>query len=359
MFVTRVGLCTAGCMLCESGVDGLKRPDHHVDAFGTQCGNKMLNIFGLDPDSDDCTWEIVQHRKRCCGNEEPSKIAQAPTVAPATLIEHTGDHPSCDICYDFTFPGNPAMVINMLDVGVGSCRQFFEVGRAGFIVPHLCSTLQSFAYGPCGCGRMPVASSGGTEPTAPRVSPYPTPASTPGAPTLYPTRAPTLTPTRHPTSPPTKAPTLVPTAKPTPVPTPVPTAKPTPAPTEQLTPNPTRSPSKSPTQYPTPIPTQKPHPVFNTKPPTVPTPVPTEQPTPNPSRNPSKRPTLYPTPLPTLKPHPVFNTRPPTPSPTQPNEVNDETTTPANANPKVPDTDDRTGTSGRGGSGGVRGLQGK
>ena len=130
------------CLLCEEGVTGLKRPSFVVDPYGTVCAKKMHDVYLLDGTSPDCTWEIVQYREPCCADEEPKPVPQIPTKPPALSIEHTGPYPVCPICWNEYFPGTPAMVINMLNVGVGSCRQFFEVGLAGKIVPHMCDTLQ-------------------------------------------------------------------------------------------------------------------------------------------------------------------------------------------------------------------------
>jgi hypothetical protein len=91
------------CMLCESGVDGLKRPDYFVDAHGTTCAMKMTSIaFSVHESSSDCSWEISQYRDMCCGVTEPSPIGQIATQHPGTLIEYTGPYPVCDICKDST-----------------------------------------------------------------------------------------------------------------------------------------------------------------------------------------------------------------------------------------------------------------
>ena len=345
VLLVQFGLCAARCLLCENGVEGLRRPAYNVDSKGTQCARKIHDIFPLAGTSDECTWEIVQHREPCCGEAEPPIIAQAPTVAPATLIQHTGNYPSCDICYDETFPGNPAMVINMLNIGTGSCRQFFEVGRAGMIVPHLCQTLQSFAYSPCGCGSMPVASSGsGTSPSA---TPYPTISAT-NTPTKHPTVPPTKPPTSSPTKAPFKSPTRRPTPPPTAAPTPSPTKPPTKSPTRYPTPFPTKAPTKRPTLYPTPFPTTKPTPDSNRP---LPTPFPTTKPTPDFNRP-------LPTPSPTSKPTPDFNRPLPTPSPTTRQLAVASTPTTEQRTPDNDGKDSVTGLSSSGGSGGVRLLKG-
>ena len=130
------------CLLCEDGVAGLKRPSFPVDNAGTVCAKKMHDVYLLDNGSEDCLWEIDEYREICCGEEEPNPVPQTVTRPPSMSIAYVGPHPVCDICWNNKFPGTPAMVINMLDVGLGSCRQFFKAGREGKIVPHLCDTLQ-------------------------------------------------------------------------------------------------------------------------------------------------------------------------------------------------------------------------
>lgn len=119
-----------------------------------------------------------------------------------------GKYPACSLCYDGTYPQNPAMVINMLYLWTDSCRNYYEHGERGRIPTHLCgkieqnlscvlachlhrclphffllmltfqycifqipASLQYFAYEPCGCGE----SNPSPGPNAPNPSPTPAP----------------------------------------------------------------------------------------------------------------------------------------------------------------------------------------
>ena len=182
--------------------------------------------------SSECQESIENFREMCCGENEPNEVSQVPTKPP-TYNGPTGNYQKCDICRDGDYPGNTAMVINMLYIGYGSCAQFYDYGQAGLIQDHLCQALQFFAYEPCGCGEYntrenkPVPS---TVNTNPNPAPAPVPVSsggndnarpTPQSPELpaptspRPTLRPTNQPTSRPTSKPTNRPTLVPTSKPT------------------------------------------------------------------------------------------------------------------------------------------------
>ena len=133
---------TCDCMLCEDGVLGLKRPGFQVDSSGTVCAKKMHDVYLLGSETLDCTIQIQDYREMCCGEEDPTPVPRAPTRPPASSIHYVGPNPMCNICWNRVFPGTPAMVINMLNVGMGSCRQFFRVGLEGRIVPNMCETLQ-------------------------------------------------------------------------------------------------------------------------------------------------------------------------------------------------------------------------
>jgi hypothetical protein len=131
------------CFLCERGLQELKRPHYFIDNRGTTCTKKTMDIFTYDDSGPACTEAILQYRETCCGDYEPIPVAQIPTAAPASLVEHSGPYPRCDICRNEVYPANPGMVINVLYLGEGSCDQYFIVGREGSIVPpHLCDALQ-------------------------------------------------------------------------------------------------------------------------------------------------------------------------------------------------------------------------
>lgn len=298
---------SADCELCDRGLPDLKRPYFRVDPYGTTCVLKAYNLYvEFDSKSEKCAWEQIKYREMCCGQKKPSEIEQVPTQPPGAAIPRTGDYPVCDVCWNKVFPGNPSMVINMLNLGVGSCKQYFEVGRAGMIVPQLCDTLQSFAYGPCGCeeaeksiqstgGGATSSAAGGTGTIQPRSPPSPTLAPTTmpkaGPPTKESSDTPSESPTGAPRKGPTKTPTTAPTAKQTLNPTNFPISL-------SSSHGPFRVPSRAPSPFPTKAPTRKP----TIMPTAVPTTKPTEVPTPMPTAMRTSEPTVQatkPTPEPT------------------------------------------------------------
>jgi hypothetical protein len=113
------------CVLCESGVDGLKRPNYFVDVHGTTCAKKMLTIASsVDESSQQCNSEISQYREMCCGMTEPTQIGQIATKHPGTLIEYTGPYPVCEICRDKTVSENEEVYIR---IGfIASPTEFFQ-----------------------------------------------------------------------------------------------------------------------------------------------------------------------------------------------------------------------------------------
>jgi hypothetical protein len=137
--------------------------------------------------------EISKHRGPCCGSVEPGPIAQIPTKPPVFQGER-GPYQNCDICKTGDYPHNTAMVINMLYIGAGSCKQYYGYGRNGWIQNHLCSALQHFAYEPCGCGEFNPNFNG----NVPRAQPVSS--STP-KPTHHPLKKPTSRPTAKPSKP--------------------------------------------------------------------------------------------------------------------------------------------------------------
>ena len=225
-----LALASGACLLCQGGVSGIKRPNYYVDEYQTTCMKVMMTAFRIqDSSSTECRWQIMQHRKTCCGDEEPPPITQIVTAAPEYKVEKTGKFDSCDVCRQGNYPGKPGGIINMLYVGEGSCRDYYEAGRGGYILPHLCDTLKYFAYEPCGCQMTEIGNDANLGKAPPADTPKPTPApvavvtskptnapATP-SPTKIPTLAPTTaTPTLGPTLPPTTAmPTLGPTLPPT------------------------------------------------------------------------------------------------------------------------------------------------
>ncbi|CAB9503751.1 expressed unknown protein [Seminavis robusta] len=120
---------------------------------------------------------------------EPPEIIQFPTDPPEV---GTGNN-VCNICWNGKFPGDTAMVIAMLDIGVGAapCDYFYKIGQDGLIPKHLCDPLQHFAYVPCGCGYGIDVGAG------------PDLTSTPSTPTMVPSDMPSQVPSDMPSMVPT------------------------------------------------------------------------------------------------------------------------------------------------------------
>ena len=76
------------CELCETGVEGLKRPHFNVNPHGKTCVKLALETALMEPPgTNDCDDIIEDFREFCCGDEEPSPIEQAPTSSP---VYYTG-----------------------------------------------------------------------------------------------------------------------------------------------------------------------------------------------------------------------------------------------------------------------------
>ncbi|CAJ1967775.1 unnamed protein product [Cylindrotheca closterium] len=151
----------------------------------------------------------------------------------APPVNTGGNEPTCNICNDGSYPGNPNKFISARYVGSYSCGTLFERGRDGHIPSFMCGPLKLNLQQSCGCGQF---------------APPPTP-----SPVRKPTRPPTRPPTGRPTRPPTPHPTRRPSPRPTPSPTRPPTPSPTPKPTRQ---KPTKPPTRPPTDKPTSAPTE-------------------------------------------------------------------------------------------------------
>lgn len=94
-----------------------------------------------------------------CNESGLPSIANLPSVEPPAPpvpapVEVTGPHTPFSICPPGQTMTDPSHVINMLYVGVGTCRQHDAQARAGKIFSHLGSVYRYFAGGsggPCGC----------------------------------------------------------------------------------------------------------------------------------------------------------------------------------------------------------------
>lgn len=241
------------CDLCENGSMGLLWPDTFVNARGSTCAQRLLDIYvKYEPDSTQCKWEIIQFRNRCCtGDTEPLEIVQAPTESPGAY-QGSGGENTCELCHNGRFPAETAMVVHMLDIDIGAapCDDYYKIGQDGLIPRHLCETIQYFAYEPCGCeyGIEVDNTQQGDERVGDDTDP----------PIVAPTRLPTSMPLQSSTTaaPVSISPTDSPTASPN---TAIPTTE---TPTASLTKVPTANPTENPaislvtTDAPTTVPTE-------------------------------------------------------------------------------------------------------
>lgn len=158
----------ADCDLC--GGAQITCADTVIRSDGQTCSGKQQEIFQLQAGSDLCTEFQETWAPACC-------VAQAvcPADTPLAPLDHrnivlpayeeilsvsqygpegcNGRCPRCPLCNGGSPPNNPSMVINMLYLGEGSCKQFDEWGKSGNIVGHRCDALQYFAREPCRCGQ--------------------------------------------------------------------------------------------------------------------------------------------------------------------------------------------------------------
>jgi hypothetical protein len=136
------------CSLCDK--ESLLHPFDFVTSKGKTCAALMVELFHLDVVDPVCARQIAMHRKRCCHTDGDSIIVQDPPPQPPQF-SLDGPFKRCDLCEGGGYPSAVGMVINMLYVGPGSCAQYYQYGQRGWIQDHLCSALQYFAKGPCGC----------------------------------------------------------------------------------------------------------------------------------------------------------------------------------------------------------------
>jgi hypothetical protein len=87
--------------------------------------------------------------RSCCDGTVLSVRRPVGPVAP--VVVYKGPHPLCHLCISGEYPRRTSMVINVLYIGAGSCKQYYMAGREGKIVPKLCDPLRYFAQDPCGC----------------------------------------------------------------------------------------------------------------------------------------------------------------------------------------------------------------
>lgn len=140
------------CNLCPGGE--IRHPLHVLEN-GISCAELMVEIANF-PNAL-CQKTISKYNEICCGINKPppspTPNSSCPNEQPP-LPQKDGPHDRCNLCRSVSQPPDPSMVLNMLYIGVGTCRQYWIYGQRGLIPNYLCSTLQYFAHNPCGCNEL-------------------------------------------------------------------------------------------------------------------------------------------------------------------------------------------------------------
>lgn len=159
MLLSRRQFGLAVCSLCghpgqeDLGVSGLLHPLEFVDSKGKMCAQLMVELFKLDDKEPKCIEWYNKSHERCCHVPLIPSIPQDPPPPPPQFVVD-GPYKVCDLCVGGGYPTITSMVINMLYIGPGSCPQYYEWGKKGWIQDRLCQALQHFAKEPCGCAHI-------------------------------------------------------------------------------------------------------------------------------------------------------------------------------------------------------------
>ena len=132
-------------------------PNVVLDGVGKTCSDISIEVAQSQPlGSAGCTTEQSNWFGRCCTGSRPSGAdlamgALKPQEIPPTPA-YTGPYPPCELCITGDYPYATSMVVNFLYIGVGTCPQYWAMGKQGLIMTHMCTAVQFFAQEPCGCG---------------------------------------------------------------------------------------------------------------------------------------------------------------------------------------------------------------
>ncbi|CAB9498483.1 expressed unknown protein [Seminavis robusta] len=147
------------CHICgDSGNDLMQYPNIVLANVGKTCNDISIDVAvaNPDPNAQSCIAAQNMWRGRCCNpNQRPAGVDRANAGLPPQnipAVPHSGPHPICNVCRDGDFPYDTSMVLNFLYMGVGTCVQYFILGKRGAIEPHMCAPVQFFSYEPCACG---------------------------------------------------------------------------------------------------------------------------------------------------------------------------------------------------------------
>jgi len=138
------------CRICgKQGNLALKHPMAYIESEKNTCVG--ITVKTMKETSTKIACDNAQEKYKTCCNGTPPQGAPPPRVQQIPVVQHTGPFKKCNICRNADYPTDPSHVINMLCVGAGSCRDYYEAGQQGKIPTYLCDTLRFFAHEPCGC----------------------------------------------------------------------------------------------------------------------------------------------------------------------------------------------------------------
>lgn len=155
------------CCLCGDCTGALSgRGDYVVSPDGRSCDTLSLDLAFVDVETEagaiECEAAQMAMRPTCCEPDylPPPEIAYTPPPPespceqeePPTWCEGAGEEPTCQLCLDGRFPGNPYTITTVAYIsGNPSCEDLYWMGLEGAIPDAVCYPLQNFMQEPCGC----------------------------------------------------------------------------------------------------------------------------------------------------------------------------------------------------------------
>lgn len=144
-----VSLATSSpCHICgQRGNTAIRQPLGMVN--NKSCAEAALASAKNAPGSQDCRRDQQVFQRCCDGSTNLPMRANKPKPPP--VVHYKGPHPVCHLCLTGEYPATTSMVINLLYMGTGSCKDYYIAGREGRVSAVLCDPLRYFAQEPCGC----------------------------------------------------------------------------------------------------------------------------------------------------------------------------------------------------------------
>ena len=121
-----------------------------------------------------CNANRAQHRQCCCTPDNTCQSGERPVTDPPKPTNNfpAGNYPTCHLCQDQGYPGNPFTVATVAYIpGNPSCADLYWMGRTNNIPEALCYPLQGFMANPCGCSGGPAPTPSAPTPTPPAPAP--------------------------------------------------------------------------------------------------------------------------------------------------------------------------------------------